>query len=284
MLFTPPSDPFLQIIIADRSPLSAVFYSRSDGHLLEPLIRQYVRELREAADVHIITVHLSTERELLWSRITSRLAVEPERRALREDQRGWMDSVVSFYEGMAWDCTVANNSTPIPALAATVMRRVAGTHVDVHAAVEACAARAGVCWTGPESGSDGVGFPAVSPSASSRHTAADLLCPSSSDSPCTSPTALAAEEKGAFGELGADSDREGKLSGASLRPLSAGPSTPNLTPAKHSCRRDASAGSLEEGSETDPLSAVVSPAPLAAPAGGAVARSPSSPMTITAPE
>jgi len=245
-----------------------------------------VRELREAADVHIITVHLATERELLWSRITSRLAVEPERRALREDQRCWMDSVVSFYEGMAWDCTVANDSTPIPALAATVMRRVAGTHVDVHAAVEACAARAGVCWTGPESGVDGAGSPAASPSASSRHTAANLLCPSPSDSPCASPTALTAEEEEgiASGEFGAVAESQGKLSGADLLPVSAGPSTPNLTPAKHACRRDASAGSLEEGSETDPLSAVASPAPLAAPAGGAVGRSPSSPMTITAPE
>jgi predicted kinase len=52
--------------------LSAIFYSRSHGTLLEPLIRQYVEELAQAADVHIVTVHLHTERQLLWNRIQAR--------------------------------------------------------------------------------------------------------------------------------------------------------------------------------------------------------------------
>jgi hypothetical protein len=81
---TPPSAPSpraapLQIIIADRSPLSAVFYARTDGHMLEPLIRQYVTELKAAADVHIYMVHLRTDRELLWQRIQDRLRREPHR-------------------------------------------------------------------------------------------------------------------------------------------------------------------------------------------------------------
>lgn len=143
---TPATAAAPRIIVADRSPLSAIFYSRSDGRLLEPLIRQYVTELREAADVHIVTVHLHTQRELLWSRICDRLEREPSRKAFREDQRTWMDAVCDFYGSMAWDVTVGNDSAPIPALAGQVMRSAAARHEDVATAVEACCAKAGLQW------------------------------------------------------------------------------------------------------------------------------------------
>ncbi|RYE97868.1 MAG: hypothetical protein EOO41_03015 [Methanobacteriota archaeon] len=112
-------------MVADRSPFSAVFYSRSDGHLLQPLISQYIRELREVADVHILTVHLRTERELLWSRIQQRLLREPARAALREDQVEWMDKVLSFYDSMSWDVCVRNDEVQVSSLPATVLRDVA---------------------------------------------------------------------------------------------------------------------------------------------------------------
>lgn len=74
------------IMIADRSPLSAVFYTRSHGHLLEPLIRRYVEELREAAHVVILTAHVTVEAEALWRRINDRLEREPHRYELNEDR------------------------------------------------------------------------------------------------------------------------------------------------------------------------------------------------------
>ncbi len=46
-----------QIFIADRSPFSAVFYG-SNGHLLEPVIREHLREVLAAADVLVFTVYL----------------------------------------------------------------------------------------------------------------------------------------------------------------------------------------------------------------------------------
>ena len=74
------------ILIADRSPLSAVFYTRSHGHLLEPLLARYVAELREAAGVHILISHVTVQPEKLWTRISERLEREPHRYELNEDR------------------------------------------------------------------------------------------------------------------------------------------------------------------------------------------------------
>jgi hypothetical protein len=63
-----------------------VLYSRTDGPLLQPLIRQFLRDLRETADVEVVCAHLRTPRDLLWKRIQARLRVEPDRIALREDR------------------------------------------------------------------------------------------------------------------------------------------------------------------------------------------------------
>jgi len=135
---TPPHTPTqLQIIIADRSPLSAVFYSRSEGKLLEPLIRQYTTEMREVADVHVHTVHLRTERELLWDRITARLEREPSRVSLGEDRREWMEKVLAFYDSMAWDLTVPNNSDSVVELMTTVMTALTTISEPVKVAVDA---------------------------------------------------------------------------------------------------------------------------------------------------
>jgi hypothetical protein len=130
------------VIIADRSPLSAVFYSRSDGHLLEPLIRQYVAELKAVADVHIHTVHLRTERALLWARILDRLEREPSRLALGEDKQDWMDRVLAFYDRMAWDVTVHNNLCTMPVLVADVLGSLSAHSEAVAVAVKPALTRA----------------------------------------------------------------------------------------------------------------------------------------------
>jgi hypothetical protein len=46
-----------QIFIADRSPFSAVLYG-ANGHLLEPVIREHMREVLKAADILVFTVYL----------------------------------------------------------------------------------------------------------------------------------------------------------------------------------------------------------------------------------
>ncbi|CAE7919445.1 unnamed protein product, partial [Symbiodinium sp. KB8] len=72
-----------QVYIADRSPFSAVFYSRK-GHLLERVIREQMREVLEAADIEIYTVLIKVDREILWDRILQRLKLEPERKKYNE--------------------------------------------------------------------------------------------------------------------------------------------------------------------------------------------------------
>jgi len=99
-----------QVFIADRSPFSAVFYAQNGkGKLLEPIIREHVRELREEAQIEIYTVYLQVEKEILWARIQERLAREPHREKYNEGDRAWMEKTLGFYEGFEWDATVANN-------------------------------------------------------------------------------------------------------------------------------------------------------------------------------
>ena len=158
----------LQIIVADRSPLSGVLYARSDGALLEPLIRQYVAELRAVANVHILSVHLTTRRELLWARICTRLLAEPSRAALREDRREWMDAVCDLYASLRWDCIVDNDEAPVATLAASVLLAAAGTHADVRAAVLAAHALMPAGW------SERVGLSATAPVVTAGRDAAEL--------------------------------------------------------------------------------------------------------------
>ena len=81
-----------------------------------------MKELKEVADVHVHTVHLRTERALLWDRIQARLQLEPERAALREDRMDWMDKVLDFYDSLSWDITLANNETTMCDLVEGVMQ------------------------------------------------------------------------------------------------------------------------------------------------------------------
>ena len=76
-----------QVFIADRSPFSACFYSRRGGELLDPVIREQIKEVREAAGIEVYTVYVKVEKEVLWNRIQSRLQNEPERKKYDEDKR-----------------------------------------------------------------------------------------------------------------------------------------------------------------------------------------------------
>ncbi|EEY65034.1 uncharacterized protein PITG_16491 [Phytophthora infestans T30-4] len=110
-----------QVFIADRSPFSAVLYS-ANGHLLEPVIREQMREVQDFAGVQFYTVHVQVERELLWRRICARLELEPERLRLNEHKREWMEETLAFYESFDWDLTVANDERSVATIAKNISR------------------------------------------------------------------------------------------------------------------------------------------------------------------
>jgi len=68
-----------RVVITDRSPFSAVFYTQqSNGALLEPLIVACLKDMR-AHGVELYTVHVKVDADVLWRRIQTRLVAEPER-------------------------------------------------------------------------------------------------------------------------------------------------------------------------------------------------------------
>jgi len=100
------------IYIADRSPYSAVFYAKKNGHLLEPLIKAQIEELESMVDIRIITVLVDVETEILWKRILERLERETFRLKYNEDSREWMETTLEFYRSKErkWDFRIENNS------------------------------------------------------------------------------------------------------------------------------------------------------------------------------
>lgn len=99
------------IFFADRSPYSAVFYSKSSySNYLEGVIRGQIEELSKMANIHVVTVRLSADRDIVWRRITERLKVEPERKKFNENKREWMDETMDWYDGFRWDITVDNGT------------------------------------------------------------------------------------------------------------------------------------------------------------------------------
>ena len=99
-----------QVFIADRSPFSAVCYAGQHGHLLEPVIRAQMEEVRKAAGIEIYSVHLYVQNEVLWKRIQARLAREPTRNQLNEGDRSHMEKIHMWYKGFSWDFVVDNSS------------------------------------------------------------------------------------------------------------------------------------------------------------------------------
>jgi len=117
-----PKDP---VFIADRSPFSAVLYGRRDGDVIKGLIQSLIAEVAEEADIHIVTVHVSTEKELLWSRIQERLVLEPVRGKYNEGSRDWFEKCYNFYHSeMPWDMSVANNHIAIEQVTRNLVRQL----------------------------------------------------------------------------------------------------------------------------------------------------------------
>ncbi|GMI47649.1 hypothetical protein TrCOL_g5429 [Triparma columacea] len=97
-----------EVFIADRSPFSAVCYAGDKGHLLDPVIRAQMEEVRDNAGIEIYSVHLEVEDETLWRRIQTRLVVEPGREELNEGEREHMDRIHGWYKAFDWDFVVDN--------------------------------------------------------------------------------------------------------------------------------------------------------------------------------
>lgn len=111
------------VFIADRSPFSAVFYANR-GELLAPIIRQQIIEVKEAAGIEILTVHLKVDKETLWKRIQARLKVEPGRVKYNEDKREWMEKVRAFYDEFKWDLDIDNSEEDPSKTLKSLMQRV----------------------------------------------------------------------------------------------------------------------------------------------------------------
>ena len=119
-----------EIYICDRSPFSAVCYAnrggKKSGHLLEEVIREHVREVKDAAGIEVYTVHVDVNKEVLWQRIQGRLKQFPERKLYNEHKRAHMDNITSFYDNFSWDCVVDNSkSDEGKSTAAGIMERMA---------------------------------------------------------------------------------------------------------------------------------------------------------------
>jgi len=99
-----------RVVITDRSPFSAAFYTQNGGKLLVPLIETCLGELKSLG-IEFYTVHVKVDAEILWERIQQRLEIEPERALYKENSRAWMEEVKSFYDSFPlWSFTVKNNT------------------------------------------------------------------------------------------------------------------------------------------------------------------------------
>ena len=107
---SPETDTKNAVYITDRSPFSAVCYSKNNtGHLLDPLIRASAKEVRDVAGIEIFSCLVSVDKETLWGRIQERLKVEPFRVGYDEHLRSHMEGILTFYEGFDWDFRVDNS-------------------------------------------------------------------------------------------------------------------------------------------------------------------------------
>ena len=117
------------IFIADRSPYSAEFYA-PHGSLLGPVIKEQIKELT-TKNIHIYTVLITVDKELLWQRILERLEREPFRSKYREDDRSWMEQTYDWYSHHEWDFSIENGKWNIAATLTSLiecLRRYAKSH------------------------------------------------------------------------------------------------------------------------------------------------------------
>ncbi|CAL6038316.1 Nucleoside/nucleotide_kinase [Hexamita inflata] len=105
-----------KILYADRSPYSAIYYSKStpeEQQILKQLIETQILEMNKVG-IQITTVCLDVQPELLWKRILTRLEFEPMRKQYNEDSRAWMDKTNNWYQTFTWDFILDNSEAVVP--------------------------------------------------------------------------------------------------------------------------------------------------------------------------
>lgn len=101
------------IIITDRSPYSALFFTKTN-HIdsFKCIIDDMINELKQY-NIHIITIHIKTNREINWERILERIKKEPERMLFNECDYFKFNDVYDRYNKFKWDITVENDEKTI---------------------------------------------------------------------------------------------------------------------------------------------------------------------------
>ena len=95
------------ILVTDRSPFSAVCFSKTNNSLLDNMVKANIAEMEEIG-VHVKTVHVKVEEPKLWDRICARLEKNPHREKYNEGSRPWLKQVLQFYESHEWDYEIDN--------------------------------------------------------------------------------------------------------------------------------------------------------------------------------
>jgi thymidylate kinase len=102
------NDENTKLVIADRSPYSALFFTKSSKESLKCIIDDAISELKNYG-IHVITLYLKTDKEVNWSRILDRLKNEPKRNVFNEDDVNKFDRVYESYDNFKWDITIEND-------------------------------------------------------------------------------------------------------------------------------------------------------------------------------
>lgn len=109
----------------DRSPYSAVFYAQQQsGFVLRTWIDEMIRHMHEHANITVITIYLHVPQEVLWNRISKRLAQEPHRKQFNEHKREWMQYIYNLYHEFDWDYVISNEVDHDPSLMSRFFKNV----------------------------------------------------------------------------------------------------------------------------------------------------------------
>lgn len=100
------------VVFADRSPYSAVYYSKTSPVIqesLKNLIRAMTDELAQK-NIILETVCVTVKKEILWERIQRRLEREPFRAKYNEGSYEWMEQTWDFFDKFPWDYVIDNSA------------------------------------------------------------------------------------------------------------------------------------------------------------------------------
>ncbi|CAL6011105.1 Nucleoside/nucleotide_kinase [Hexamita inflata] len=99
------------IVFADRSPYSAVYYSKSGSETqnqLKLLIKSMTLELKNHG-IQIETICVQVSKNILWNRICQRLQLQQFRLQYNEDSYEWMEKTWQFFNDFDWDHRITND-------------------------------------------------------------------------------------------------------------------------------------------------------------------------------